>query len=103
MNVEAKAFQIPGTKKLKQRGFAIYEFKWASLNVPKVMPLVDDKPVPIGTTGNLGGKKACFRRQSSMRRNKNIIEKLIHHIFLETQRSSKEVAEKIEKMDRRHF
>ena len=91
-------------QKVKEEGFTIVDVQMGQFKRPEVMPLVDDKPIPIDQLEALVEKgrfpKAEF---DQMKEKQAALRNQIDQIFLELRDLQKEVAEKIEKMDRAAF
>jgi ATP-dependent Lon protease len=91
-------------QKVKEEGFTIVDVQKGQFKRPEVMPLVDDKPIPIDQLEALVEKgrfpKAEF---DQMKEKQASLRNQIDQIFLELRDLQKEVAEKIEKMDRAAF
>ncbi|MBW2431547.1 MAG: AAA family ATPase [Deltaproteobacteria bacterium] len=91
-------------QKVKEEGFTIVDVQMGQFKRPEVIPLVDDKPIPIDQLEALVEKgrfpKAEF---DQMKEKQASLRNQIDQIFLELRDLQKEVAEKIEKMDRAAF
>jgi lon-related putative ATP-dependent protease len=91
-------------QKVKEEGFTIVDVQMGQFKRPEVMPLVDDKPVPIDQLEALTEKgrfpKAEF---DQLKQKQATLRNQIDQIFLELRDLQKEVAEKLEKMDRAAF
>jgi ATP-dependent Lon protease len=91
-------------QKVKEEGFTIVDVQMGQFKRPEVIPLVDDKPIPIDQLEALVEKgrfpKAEF---DQMKEKQAALRNQIDQIFLELRDLQKEVAEKIEKMDRAAF
>ncbi len=67
MNGRRNSFFKSLEQKVKAEGFAIVDVQMGQFKRPEVMPLVDDKPVPIEQLETIGGKRPVSARQSLMR------------------------------------
>lgn len=101
---QASSFFKALDQKVKEEGFTIVDVQMGQFKRPEVMPLVDEKPVPIDQLEVLVEKgrfpKAEFEE---MKRKHATLRNQIDQIFLELRDLQKEVSEKIEKMDRATF
>lgn len=98
---QANGFFKALDQKVKEQGFAIVDIQVGQFKRPAVMPLVDDKPVPIEQLESMVEKgrfpKAEF---DELKQKHDILKNEIDQIFIEVRSLQKEVAEKLEKMDR---
>ena len=91
-------------KKVKEEGFAIVDIQMGQFKRPEVMPVVDDKPVPIDQLEALVGKGRFPKEEYESLKEKQVaLRQQIEQIFLELRDLQKEVHENIEKMDRAIF
>jgi lon-related putative ATP-dependent protease len=101
---QANGFFKSLDQKVKEEGFAIVDVQMGQFKKPDVMPLVDDKPVPIEQLEAMVEKgrfpKAEFEEISQKHAT---LRNQIDQIFLEIRDLQKEVAQKLEKMDRATF
>ena len=91
-------------QKVKEEGFTIVDVQMGQFKRPEVMPLVDDKPIPIDQLEALADKGRFPKAEFDQLKQKQItLRNQIDQIFLELRDLQKEVAEKLEKMDRAAF
>jgi ATP-dependent Lon protease len=91
-------------KRVKEEGFAIVDIQMGQFKRPEVMPVVDDKPVPIDQLEALVEKGRFPKEEYEALKEKQVALRLqIEQIFLELRDLQKEVHENIEKMDRAIF
>ncbi|MBW2408017.1 MAG: AAA family ATPase, partial [Deltaproteobacteria bacterium] len=101
---QAKSFFKSLEQKVKEEGFAIVDVQMGQFKRPEVMPLVDDKPVPIEQLESLVEKGRFPQAEFDAMKQKHVIlRSQIDQIFLELKELQKEVSEKIEKMDKATF
>jgi len=91
-------------KRVKEEGFAIVDVQMGQFKRPEVMPVVDDKPVPIEQLEALA-EKGRFPKDEyeALREKQAALRQQVEQIFLELRDLQKEVHENIEKMDRAVF
>ncbi len=91
-------------KRVKEEGFAIVDVQMGQFKRPEVMPVVDDKPVPIEQLEALA-EKGRFPREEyeALKEKQAALRQQVEQIFLELRDLQKEVHENIEKMDRAVF
>ncbi len=91
-------------KRVKEEGFAIVDVQMGQFKRPEVMPVVDDKPVPIEQLEALVEKGRFPREEYETLKEKQVaLRQQVEQIFLELRDLQKEVHENIEKMDRAVF
>ncbi|MEE4266015.1 MAG: AAA family ATPase [Desulfobacteraceae bacterium] len=101
---QAASFFKSLEKKVKEEGFAIVDVQMGQFKRPEVMPVVDDKPVPIEQLEALSEKGRFPREEYETLKEKQIVlRQQVEQIFLELRDLQKEVHENIEKMDRAVF
>ena len=89
---------------LQEEGFTIVDVQMGQLKRPEVMPVVDDKPVPIDQLEALVEKGRFPKAEFETLKEKHAtLRRQIDQIFLELRDLQKEVNENIEKMDRAAF
>jgi len=101
---QANGFFKSLDQKVKEEGFAIVDVQMGQFKRPDVMPLVDDKPVPIDQL-ELMVEKGRFPKAEfeEIRQKHATLRNQIDQIFLEIRDLQKEVAQKLDKMDRATF
>jgi lon-related putative ATP-dependent protease len=101
---QANGFFKSLDQKVKEEGFALVDVQMGQFKRPDVMPLVDDKPVPIEQLEVMVEKgrfpKAEFEE---IKQKYATLRNQIDQIFLEIKDLQKEVAQKLDKMDRAAF
>jgi ATP-dependent Lon protease len=101
---QAASFFKSLDQKVKEEGFTIVDVQMGQFKRPEVMPVVDEKPVPIDQLEALVEKgrfpKAEFEE---LKQKHTTLRNQIDQIFLELRDLQREVTEKIEKMDRATF
>ena len=101
---QASSFFKSLEQKVKAEGFAIVDVQMGQFKRPEVMPLVDDKPVPIEELEALVEKGRFPQAEyEELKQKHGVLRSQIDQIFLELRDLQKEVSEKIEKMDRATF
>jgi lon-related putative ATP-dependent protease len=91
-------------QKVKEEGFTIVDVQMGQFKRPDVMPVVDDKPVPIDQLEVLVEKGRFPKAEFETLKEKHAtLRRQIDQIFLELRDLQKEVNENIEKMDRAAF
>jgi lon-related putative ATP-dependent protease len=101
---QAGSFFKALNQKVKEEGFTIVDVQMGQLKRPEVMPVVDDKPVPIDQLEALVEKGRFSQAEFETLKEKHaILRRQIDQIFLELRDLQKEVNENIEKMDRAAF
>ena len=101
---QANGFFKSLDQKVKEEGFAIVDVQMGQFKRPDVMPLVDDKPVPIDQLEQMMEKGRFPRAEFEEIKQKHAtLRNQIDQIFLEIRDLQKEVAQKLEKMDRATF
>ena len=91
-------------KRVKEEGFAIVDIQMGQFKRPEVMPVVDDKPVPIEQLEALVEKGRFPKEEYEVLKEKHVaLRQQVEQIFLELRDLQKEVHENIEKMDRAVF
>jgi lon-related putative ATP-dependent protease len=91
-------------QKVKEEGFAIVDIQMGQFKRPTVMPLVDGNPVPIEQLEAMVEKGRFPKEEFEQIKEKfTVLRQQIDQIFLELRDLQKEVAEKIEQMDRATF
>jgi lon-related putative ATP-dependent protease len=91
-------------QKVKEEGFAIVDVQMGQFKRPTVMPLVDGNPVPIEQLEAMVEKGRFPKEEFEQIKEKfTVLRQQIDQIFLELRDLQKEVAEKIEQMDRATF
>jgi len=91
-------------QKVKEEGFAIVDVQMGQFKRPTVMPLVDGNPVPIEQLEAMAEKGRFPKEEFEQIKEKfTVLRQQIDQIFLELRDLQKEVAEKIEQMDRATF
>ncbi len=91
-------------KRVKEEGFAIVDVQMGQFKRPEVMPVVDDKPVPIEQLEAMT-EKGRFPKEEyeALKEKQAALRQQVEQIFLELRDLQKEVHENIEKMDRAVF
>ena len=91
-------------KRVKEEGFAIVDVQMGQFKRPEVMPVVDDKPVPIEQLEAMA-EKGRFPREEyeALKEKQAALRQQVEQIFLELRDLQKEVHENIEKMDHAVF
>jgi ATP-dependent Lon protease len=101
---QASSFFKALDQKVKEEGFTVVQVQVGLFKRPEVMPIIDGKPVPIEELEAMVEKgefsKAKFEE---LRKKQATLTKEIEQIFLELKDLQKDVAEKLEKMDRANF
>jgi lon-related putative ATP-dependent protease len=91
-------------QKVKEEGFAIVDVQVGQFKRPTVMPLVDGNPVPIEQLEAMVEKGRFPKEEFEQIKEKfTVLRQQVDQIFLELRDLQKEVAEKIEQMDRATF
>jgi lon-related putative ATP-dependent protease len=91
-------------QKVKEEGFAIVDVQMGQFKRPTVMPLVDGNPVPIEQLEAMVEKGRFPKEEFEQIKEKfTVLRQQVDQIFLELRDLQKEVAEKIEQMDRATF
>ena len=91
-------------KRVKEEGFAIVDIQMGQFKRPEVMPVVDDKPVPIEQLEALAEKGRFPKDEFEALKEKQVaLRQQVEQIFLELRDLQKEVHKNIEKMDRAVF
>ncbi len=91
-------------KRVKEEGFVIVDVQMGQFKRPEVMPVVDDKPVPIEQLEALAEKGRFPKEEYETLKEKQVaLRQQVEQIFLELRDLQKEVHENIEKMDRAVF
>ena len=101
---KAASFFKSLNQKVKDEGFALVDVQAGPFKRPELMPIVDEKPVPIDQLEELV-EKGRFPKQEyeSLKAKYATLREQIDHIFLELRDLQREVKEKIEAMDRGAF
>jgi len=101
---QASSFFKSLEKRVKEEGFAIVDVQMGQFKRPEVMPVVDDKPVPIEQLEAMT-EKGRFPKQEyeALKEKQAALRQQVEQIFIELRDLQKEVHENIEKMDRAVF
>lgn len=101
---QATSFFKSLDQKVKEEGFTIVDVQMGQFKRPEVMPIVDEKPVPVDQLEALVEKgrfpKAEFEQ---LKLKHTTLRNQIDQIFLELRDLQREVTQKIEEMDRATF
>ena len=101
---QANGFFKSLDQKVKEEGFALVDVQMGQFKRPDVMPLVDDKPVPIEQLEVMVEKGRFPKAEFEEIKQKHAtLRNQIDQIFLEIKDLQKEVAQKLDKMDRAAF
>jgi len=91
-------------QKVKDEGFALVEVPMGPVKRPELMPLVDDKPMPIDQLEALVEKGRFPKEESeTLKKKYRMLREQLDHIFLELRDLQREVKENLEAMDRAAF
>lgn len=91
-------------QKVKDEGFALVEVPMGPVKRPELMPLVDDKPMPIDQLETLVEKGRFPKEESeTLKKKYRMLREQLDHIFLELRDLQREVKENLEAMDRAAF
>ncbi len=91
-------------QKVKEEGFALVDVQIGQFKKPELMPLVDDKPIPIDQLETMVEKGRFPKDEWETLKQKHAkLRGQIDQIFLELRDLQREVKEKIEAMDRAAF
>ena len=101
---QASSFFKALDQKVKEEGFTVVDVQIGMFKRPEVMPTIDGKPVPIEELEAMV-EKGKFPREEfeKLREKQAALTKQIEQIFLELKDLQKDVAQKLEKMDRAAF
>ncbi|MBW1697281.1 MAG: AAA family ATPase [Deltaproteobacteria bacterium] len=101
---QANSFFKALDQKVKEEGFALVDVQVGQFKRPELMPIVDDKPVPLDQLETMV-EKGRFPKDEyeSLKQKHARLKEQIDQIFLELRDLQREVKEKIEAMDRAAF
>ena len=101
---QASSFFKALDQKVKEEGFTVVDVQVGMFKRPEVMPIIDEKPVPIEEL-EARVEKGRFPKAEyeQLREKQATLKKQIEQIFLELKDLQKDVAQKLEKMDRAAF
>jgi lon-related putative ATP-dependent protease len=101
---QASSFFKALDQKVKEEGFTVVDVQVGMFKRPEVMPIIDEKPVPIEEL-EARVEKGIFPKAEyeQLREKQATLKKQIEQIFLELKDLQKDVAQKLEKMDRAAF
>ena len=91
-------------QKVKEEGFSMVNVQMGQIRRPELMPIVDDKPVPIEQLEAMA-EKGRFPKEEyeELQAKYDRLRSDIDQIFLEVRDLQKEVQEKLDQMDRATF
>ena len=101
---KAESFSKSLNQKVKDEGFALVDVQAGPIKRPELMPIVDEKPIPIHQLEEMV-EKGRFPKEEfeNLKQKHAMLREQIDHIFLELRDLQREVKEKIEAMDRAMF
>ena len=101
---QAKNFFKALDQKVKAEGFTIVDVQMGMVKRPEVMPVVDEKPVPIEQLeAMVESGQFPKEKYEQLKEKQKTLRDQIEHIFLELKDLQKDVSQKMEKMDRATF
>jgi ATP-dependent Lon protease len=101
---QAKNFFKALDQKVKAEGFTIVDVQMGMVKRPEVMPVVDEKPVPIEQLEAMVESGQFPKDQyEQLKEKQKTLRNQIEQIFLELKDLQKDVSQKMEKMDRATF
>jgi lon-related putative ATP-dependent protease len=101
---QASSFFKALDQKVKEEGFTVVDVQVGMFKRPEVMPIIDEKPVPIEELeARVEKGKFPKAEYEQLREKQATLKKQIEQIFLELKDLQKDVAQKLEKMDRAAF
>jgi lon-related putative ATP-dependent protease len=101
---QASSFFKALDQKVKEEGFTVVDVQIGMFKRPEVMPIIDEKPVPIEQLETMVEKGRFPKAEyEQLREKQTTLKKQIDQIFLELKELQKDVAQKLEKMDRAAF
>lgn len=101
---QAKNFFKALDQKVKAEGFTIVDVQMGMVKRPEVMPVVDEKPVPIEQLEAMVESGQFPKdKYEQLKEKQKTLRNQIEQIFLELKDLQKDVSQKMEKMDRAAF
>ena len=103
-NEKAKAFFKSLDQHVKQEGFTIVDVQMGQFKRPEVMPVIEEKPVPIDQLEAMTDQGQFAKEKFEKLKQKYVeLRQQIEHIFKEIGELQKEIVQKTEQMDRAAF
>jgi ATP-dependent Lon protease len=101
---KASAFFKALDQKVKEQGFVVVDVQVGQFKRPTVMPLIDGNPTPIDQVEAMV-EKGRFPKEEfeQLKEKQETLKNELEQIFLELKNLQRDVADKLEKMDRATF
>jgi ATP-dependent Lon protease len=101
---QANSFYKNLDQKVKTEGFALVDVQMGQFKRPELMPIVDEKPLPLEQVAEMV-EKGRFPKEEfeEMKQKHGMLREQIDQIFLDLRHLQREIKEKMEAMDRATF